>query len=55
MGIKEAAEALGVSYWTVLRHAISKKIPAAKVLGRWQVSKAWVTDQAAKLRKLQKS
>jgi hypothetical protein len=45
---------LGVSYWTILRNAIDKKIPAKKVLGRWVVSGAWARKQRDELEKLTK-
>ncbi len=53
MRIKEAAEALKVSYWSVLRWAIAKKIPANKIGGRWVVSKAWVTEKCSEMRELE--
>lgn len=53
MQIREAAEALNVSYWTILRRAIAKTIPAKKILGRWVVSAAWVRKQREELRKLE--
>ncbi len=49
MSIHEAAKAIGVSYWAILRMVKSGAIPGAKKCGRYVVSTQWVTDKVAEL------
>ena len=49
MNIKDLAEYLGVSVWTLYRKVENKEIPAAKVGTQWRFSKSvidiWLSDK----------
>lgn len=53
MSIKDAAEKIGVAYWTVLRMVKKGEIPSAKKGGRYVVSAKWVADKVTELAALQ--